>query len=119
MQNLMQYAVAISLTVMLVALADLLPFWMPDMGEMLALTVASVLLIVWAGFVMFEKAVDEREVTHRMHAGRVAYLAGLAVLTLGLVVQGFAHAIDPWIAGALVTMVLSKLGARMWLERRG
>jgi hypothetical protein len=104
---------------MLVALADLLPFWMPNMGEMFALTCASGLLIVWAGFVMFEKAGDERETSHRMHAGRVAYLSGLAVLTVGLVVQGFQHAIDPWIAFALSAMVLSKLVARTWLEHIG
>ncbi|MFM2374442.1 MAG: hypothetical protein RLZZ234_437 [Candidatus Parcubacteria bacterium] len=105
------------LVFVLLALGDFLPFWMPNMNEMIWLTIAALLLVVWAGFVMLENGGDERELAHRMNAGRVAYLAGLGVLTLGLVVQGFAHAIDPWLLYALGAMVVSKLVARMYSER--
>lgn len=119
MKTSLQVIVAVVLVVMLAALADLLPFWMPDMAEMAVLTVASVLLLVWVGFVMQEGRGDERELVHRMNAGRVAYLSGIGVLTLGLIVQGFSHTIDPWILGALGAMVVSKLIARLYLERNG
>jgi hypothetical protein len=52
-----------------------------------------------------------------MHAGRTAYLSGIAVLLLALIVQGFAHAIDPWIMLALGVMVVAKLGARLFFDR--
>jgi hypothetical protein len=105
------------LLVMLILLADLFPFWMPTMNQMVPLTFATVLLVTWAGFVMFEATGDERELLHRMHAGRAAYLAGLAVLTLALVVQGLSHTIDPWILGALGAMVVSKIVARAYFNK--
>ncbi len=108
--------VGLVLAFFLITLADLVPFWMPMMGEMIALLIVVILLLVWAGFVLQEQAHDEREVILKMKSGRVAYLSGLGVLMLALVVQGFAHAIDPWIAIALVVMVLSKLFTRLYLE---
>ncbi len=108
--------VAAVLTFLLLVLADLVPFWMPMMGEMLALLVVVILLIIWVGFVLQEHAQDEREVVLKMHSGRVAYLSGLGFLMLALVVQGINHAIDPWIAGALAVMVVSKLVTRLYLE---
>ena len=114
--NTIKIIVALVLVFFLATLADLIPFWMPKMNEMMVLLIVSVLLLVWAAFVMFEQVGDEREVVHRMDAGRIAYLAGIAVLTLGLIVQGFAHAIDPWISIALGTMVVSKLCARLFFD---
>lgn len=108
--------VALVLAFFLLVLADLIPFWMPMMGELMALLLVVVLLLVWAGFVMQEVTHDEREVLLKMKSGRVAYLSGLGVLTLALVVQGISHVIDPWIAIALAVMVLSKLLTRFYLE---
>jgi uncharacterized membrane protein len=108
--------VAVVLSFFLLALADLIPFWMPMMGEMLALLLVVILLLVWAGFVMQETAHDEREVLLKMKSGRVAYLSGLGVLMLALVVQGMQHAIDPWIAIALAVMVVTKLFTRLYEE---
>lgn len=115
--NTIQISVALVLAFFLLALGDFLPFWMPNMDEMTVLLVVTLLMLVWVGFVMYEKAIDEREVMLRMHAGRVAYLSGIATLTIALVIQGFAHAIDPWIILTLCVMVLSKLGARLFLDR--
>ncbi len=115
--NALQIVVALVLAFFLLALGDFLPFWMPDMDEMIILLVVTLLLLVWAGFVMYEKAVDEREVMLRMNAGRVSYLAGIATLTIALVIQGFAHVIDPWIILTLCVMVISKLVARLYLDR--
>jgi len=108
--------VGLVLSFFLLVLADLIPFWMPMMGQMVALLIVVVLLLVWAGFVLKEHAHDEREALLTMRSGRTAYLAGLAMLLLALIVQGMAHAIDPWIAGALLVMVLAKLGTRLFVE---
>jgi uncharacterized membrane protein len=108
--------VAAVLAFFLLTLADLVPFWMPMMGEMMVLLLVVILLLVWAGFVMQETAHDEREVLLKMKSGRVAYLSGLGVLMLALVVQGISHAIDPWIAITLAVMVVTKLITRLYEE---
>lgn len=115
-KSFLQIAVAGLLAFFLLVLADLVPFWMPMMGELMALLLVVVLLLIWAGFVLKEVAHDEREVLLKMKSGRVAYLSGLGVLTLGLIVQGLNEMIDPWIAIALAVMVVSKLLTRFYLE---
>jgi hypothetical protein len=108
--------VAAVLAFFLLTLADLVPFWMPMMGELVALLVVVILLLVWAGFVLQETAHDEREVLLKMKSGRVAYLSGLGVLMVALIVQGMGHDIDPWIAVALAVMVVAKLVTRLFEE---
>lgn len=115
-KNYIHIIVAGVLTFFLLALADLIPFWMPMMGEMTALLIVSLLMLTWAGFVMKEATHDEREVLLKMKSSRAAYLSGLGVLMLALIVQGFKHEIDPWIAIALAVMVLAKLFTRLYEE---
>lgn len=100
----------------LTLLSDLTP-WMPPMGAMMALLVVAVLLAVFAGFVMHENGGDERDVLHRMNAGRIAYLLGIGTLTVALIVQGFAHTIDPWILVTLGVMVLAKIISRFYSDK--
>jgi hypothetical protein len=114
--TLVQSVFALVLLVMLGALTDPFMYWMPTMPEMTVLLISTALLLGWMGFVAREKAVDEREAEHRMFAGRVAYLSGLALLTIALVMQGFAHTIDPWVPIALAGMVVSKLAARWYAD---
>lgn len=109
--------IAAALVGLLVLLSDPFMVWMPMGMQLAVLIAAAAATCAWAGFVMYEQAHDEREMTHKMHSGRVAYLSGLAVLTVALVFQGFAHAIDPWIPAALGIMVVSKLLARFYSER--
>lgn len=108
---------AIVLSFFLLALADLIPFWMPMMGEMIALLIVTVLLLAWAGFIVSESVEDEREVHLTMQSGRLAYVAGFLTLVCALVMQGFAHAIDPWIPVTLAMMVVSKLLGRIYFDR--
>ena len=115
--NIIHIFLAIALPGLLFMLTDPFMFWMPSMVAMTVLFIAVVFLGIWTGFIMKEQANDERELQHRMHSGRIAYLSGLFVLTVGLVVQGFSHHVDPWIAGALWIMVISKLIARLYFEK--
>ena len=109
-------AVALLISFFALALADLIPFWMPMMGEMMALLLVTVLLFVWMGFVLFETVHDEREAELRHKSGRMAYLAGLAILLTALLVQGFAHAVDPWVPVTLAVMVVVKQVSRIYFE---
>lgn len=94
-------------------------FWMPHMMVigMLALFLAA--LAVFGVFVLDEKPADEREEAHRSLAGRIAFLVGSAVLTLGIVAQELQEdSVDPWLVVALVLMVLSKIGTRIYSNSR-
>ncbi len=104
----------------LIALAVLLlnpfHFWMPDMFVMAILASLFVVFVLFSIFVLQEKAQDEREVVHRMLSGRAAFLAGAAVLTLGIIVQAFSHRVDAWLVGTLVIMVVSKVATRIYTD---
>lgn len=108
--------VGIVLTFFLLTLADFVPFWMPMMGEMIALLIVVLLMIVWVAFIIKEKTTDEREVALKLRSTRIAYLSGLAVLMAALITQGLSHAIDPWVAVAVAVMVVVKLYTRLYLE---
>ena len=109
--------IAALLIICLTLLSDPFMVWMPMGAQMAALLSAAVLLAIWAGFVMYENAPDEREAVHRMNAGRMAYLSGIILLTIALITQGLAHDIDPWISCTLGTMVVVKLASRFYSER--
>ena len=117
-RTLLHVTTAIALVVLLGLLVDPFMLWMPDMAAMTVLIIVAALLCVWIGLVIREHGGDERSVAHRMHAGRIAYLLGIGVLTAGLVVQGFTYNIDPWIALTLATMVLSKLAVHLYADWR-
>lgn len=90
--------------------------FMPDAT---AMAIACILLIVVAVFVAVvwrERATDERDAAHQAAAGRAAFIVGVGAITIGIAVQSFAHAVDPWLVGALVAMVIAKIGARTWQE---
>lgn len=115
--KLFHIGTAVVLVGLLTLLSDPFMVWMPGIAQMTALLGAAILACVWAGFVMYERTGDERDALHRMNAGRMAYLSGIAVLTIALVVQGFAHSIDPWVSSALGVMVLVKLGSRFYSDK--
>lgn len=92
--------------------------WMPTMlanGVLLAVIAA---FIVFAVFIWKEKAPDERAEQHRLAADRVAFLIGAGILVLGVLWQTWHHGQNIWLLGALVGMVLSKLGALVYQEMR-
>lgn len=68
-----------------------------------------IIFSVFASIIWREKTRDEREKLHRHIAGRFGYLAGAAVLVIGITYQAFHHAIDVWLVIALITMVFGKI----------
>ncbi len=108
-------------TVGLIGLAVLLlnpfHFWMPDMMVMSMLASTLGLFAVFASFVLRENKFDEREEGHRALAGRNAYLVGAGLLTLGIVVQGYTHAVDPWLVVILIAMIVVKIVTRVWSDK--
>ncbi len=112
----LERVVAIILIILLVLIGNPFMFWMPGMVLVTVLVVITALTFVWAGFVLTEKAHDEREEWHRTHSGRAAYLSAAAVLVIALVYQGFTHTIDLWIPATLAVMIIAKLFARLYAD---
>ncbi len=89
-------------------------FWMPTMMHMTLLAVGAGSFGLFALLILREGQGDERENAHRMQAGRSAFIVGSAILLVAIMVQSFAHAVDPWVVVALLGMVVAKVGARIW-----
>jgi hypothetical protein len=114
--NYVHIAIAASFILLLVLLCDPFMVWMPAPAQMTVILAAAVLAALWSGFVMYERAHDERDSLHMMRAGRAAYLSGIFILTLALLVQGFEHDLDGWVLLALGAMVTAKLAVRLYDE---
>lgn len=104
------------LVIVAVLLVNPFHFWMPDMAHMAILGCLLVVFAALATFILRERAVDERETAHRMLAGRSAFLLGSFVLVLGIATQTFQDALDPWLVGALVIMVVAKIATRIYVD---
>lgn len=109
-----------TVTAALIALAILLlnpfHFWMPDMMVVCMLAITLGLFGVFASFILRERVEDEREGQHRTLAGRNAFLVGAGIITIGIVVQGYTHSVDPWLVVALIGMVITKIATRIWSD---
>jgi hypothetical protein len=114
----LRIGVVVIIVLLLVSLCDPFMVLMPPPVAMTALLLSSVLVCLFGAFVLNERAGDERETLHRLEAGRVAYLLGVGVLTLGVLVQGLTeHEVDVWLALSLGVMLVAKLATRLYVER--
>lgn len=113
-----ELSISIILIVLAVVLLNPFHMWMPDMMLTAILILTLVAFALFAVFIVREKATDERELTHRMLAGRVAFLTGASILTLGIVVEATSHAVDPWLVITLVGMVISKIITRVYCDSK-
>lgn len=115
--NIIETIVTICLIVLAILLLNPFHFWMPDMIVMCMLAITLGLFAIFASFVLRENKFDEREERHRALAGRNAFLSGAGVLTLGIVVQGYSHIVDPWLVLALMVMIVVKIATRIWSDK--
>ena len=119
MKNKITKEIIVSLTLVVLAILLLNPFrfWMPDMMVMGMLVALLVLFGIFASFILKEKVFDERDDVNRSLAGRNAFLAGSAILMLGIVIQGYSHKVDSWLVVALIVMIIVKITTRLWSDR--
>ena len=116
--KILQELIAPSILIVLaILLLNPFHFWMPDMMVMGMLAALLVFFGVFTSFILKEKAFDERDDINRSLAGRNAFLAGSAVLMLAIVIQGYEHAIDPWVVIALIVMIIVKIATRFWSDK--
>ncbi len=110
--------ISLVLVILTVLLLNPLHFWMPNMMHMVMLTLTLVIFALFAIFILREKVQDERDAVHRMLSGRVAFLTGSTLLTIGIVVQSLEDKVDTWLVVVLVAMILSKLVTRIYSDNR-
>jgi len=111
---ILQFASAAALAVIGFFLVNPLHTWMPSMAHELMLAGAAVVFGALAVFVLAEGKGDERDASHRALAGRAAFFAGGLVLLVAIVSEGLHGTPDPWLVGALVAMVVAKVGVRFY-----
>jgi uncharacterized membrane protein len=110
--------VSLGLLVLLYIIFNPFGMFMPGYLIMGFLTAVIVFYIVFATFLWKENNGDEREEYHRLFADRIAYLAGSAILLIGIVVSELAHALDLWLIYALAIMVIAKIVGLIYSKRK-
>lgn len=105
------------LLILLVLLVNPYHVWMPDMIHMMAVTALLLVFAFFASVILRERAHDEREGTHRMYAGRAAFLVGSLLLIAGTIYQSLNDRLDIWLPVVLVAMIIAKIGTRLYTDR--
>jgi hypothetical protein len=119
MSNILSKTSVLALVVVaaLILMMCPIPFLMLTSTQMVLVSLAALGFIVWTVFQWQEGALDEREELHRFLAARLAYFVGAGILMMGILVQSFQHAVDPWLVGALIGMILAKGVAKLIAEK--
>lgn len=104
-----ELVVGLGLVILLFIIFNPWNAFMPSYAVMSLLVGAVILYAAFATFLWRESRGDERERFHRLFADRIAYLAGSALLLVGIVIGELRHALDPWLVYALVLMVIAKI----------
>ena len=109
--------VGVSFLVILVLLANPFGLWTPHEWEYIAVAALAVVAILFAGVMFQESSNDEREESLRNNAARSGYLAGILILTGGVVVTALmGEPENLWLIGALAGMVIARLVTRFLIE---
>ena len=107
-----------SLTLIAILILFIRPakYLMPSTFTMMLPLLLMLAFLVFTSLFWKEKAKDERESDHIIKAGRVSFLVGTLLLTMGVIIQSFNHSVDPWLVYSLVGMVLAKIASRVYNE---
>ncbi|HEV2339653.1 MAG TPA: hypothetical protein VGT05_02670 [Patescibacteria group bacterium] len=101
--------ISVVLIALLVFFLNPLELVMPQSVHMIMIPFLVVLFIVFTGVLWKETPGDEREQLHKFIASRFAYFAAVATLIIGIVMQSFEKAIDPWLIITICVALLAKI----------
>lgn len=116
----MKKEIFVPMIVALTAVAFLDPFMylMPSMMVSLVLGLLMISATIYALIIFKEQARDEREISVRAYADRLAGLAGTIGLVGVIVYQVLVvHHVDSIIVGILLVMIVTKSLAHLYAER--
>ncbi len=89
-----------------------------SMGQMVSVSVFLAIYVIVMSLVGEGKVADERELQHRYTSNRLALVAGTVVLSVGVLVQLFAHALDYWLLAGLIAINLVKIISLIYSNHR-
>jgi hypothetical protein len=118
LSNLAEILVSLAFILLLALKLDPLRLLMPNRIQMSILALLAAAAGLYAGILFRQRARDEREALHLYRASRFAYIAGVALLVAGIVVQSFRGGADPWLFYILGGMVIVKLAILIWSRIR-
>jgi len=110
--------IALVFLVLMFLCLDPFNWLMPSMAQMLFLVLLVIVFAILSVFVWREGKGDEREMMHRMLAGRIAFLAGMTVLIIAIVIQSLAHQLDHWLIITLGVMVIAKVIGLLYGQKK-
>lgn len=113
-----QIASAVLVLILSALLLNPFHLWMPGMAQMAMLGCLLVAFAVLSIYLLQEHAGDEREVAHRMLAGRIAFFTGSLVLVIGIAVESIHGTPNTWLVLALAGMIIGKVFARFYSDWR-
>ncbi|MCR4330379.1 MAG: hypothetical protein NUV49_00645 [Patescibacteria group bacterium] len=117
-QNTQETIISVVFIILLLLFLNPFGFWMPGMLLYMMIAGLVVSFALFASFIWKEQARDEREQLHKMIAGRVGYLSGIAVLVLGVVVESITSHVDPWLIAVLGAMIIGKAVGHIYGQSR-
>lgn len=114
----LEFIVSIILVLVLLTFLSGPELLMPMNFNSMVLVLFVIFSIVFLGLIFREGSFDEREKLHKLEAGRIAYLCGVVVITIGIIIQSFSYNIDPWLVYTLITMIIIKIGVRLYVQTK-
>ena len=116
--TMLQIVSAVLVLLFLILAANPFNFWMPSPMVMLLVCLITATYFIFAALVFMERPRDEREQLHSLIAGRISFLTGSTVLAIAIIIKELQGQPDPWIIGALGTMILTKIIVRIVLNMK-
>ncbi len=115
----MKSELVLAIIFILLLLVCLNPFniFMPSAMVMMLVTGLIVIFALFSAVLWKEHPKDEREAMLSQKAGRLAFLAGTAVLVIGIIFQTLAHTVDHWLVYALIAMILGKICGHLYFQK--
>jgi hypothetical protein len=89
-----------------------------SMPTMISISVLLGIYAVAMSLVGEGRSEDEREASHRYFANRMAMIAGMAVLSAGILYQIFTHRIDYWLLAGLIAINFVKIVSLIYSSYR-
>ena len=118
LSNLAEIIVSLAFILLLALKLDPFDLLMPNKVQMTILATLVAAAGLYAGILFRQRARDEREALHLYRASRFAYMAGVALLVVAIVIQSFRGGTDPWLFYILGGMVIVKLAILFWSRIR-
>lgn len=89
-----------------------------SMGQMVGVSAGLVLYAIAMSLVGEGVKQDEREILHRNLSNRAGLVAGLIVLSVGVIIELFDHKVDYWLLSGLIVINLTKIISLIYLENK-